>query len=216
MIRLRLILVLVFVCLPLLASFYSRIRAHGEASLDATNVPERLGNHRLRGETPLDEDVVEMLLAESYTMREYGDDSGSRVWLYLAFYSGDGTSGAHDPAVCYPAQGWDPSEPIELELGLPTGEKLTVKVMTAAQAGREEIVLYWFQPADRWPVRATAEHLSRVVDRLRGHPQYGFVRLSTQLLRSDVASRENAGARLAAIAVELAPWVRQAVSRPQS
>jgi EpsI family protein len=204
--------VLVFALLPLLASRVSTLRSSHARSYDARVLPDRLGEHRLRAEQPLDADVVAMLSPESYSMRVYADEAGSVVWIYVALYSGTGTSGAHDPTVCYPAQGWDAAAPEERELVLPTDEKLTVKLLAASQAGREELVLYWFQPAERWPAASSPEHLFRIVDRFAGHPQYGFVRLSTSLDTKGDGEREAAEARLTRMAVAAAPWIRKAVA----
>lgn len=212
MTRLRLALVLVFALLPLMASRVSTLRSSHARTYDARVLPDRLAEHRLRGERPLDEDVIAMLSPESYTMRVYADEAGSVVWIYVALYSGTGTSGAHDPTVCYPAQGWDAAAPEEREIEISPDEKLTVKLLAASQAGREELVLYWFQPAGRWPAPASPEHLLRILDRFEGNPQYGFVRLSTALGRKGDGSREAAEARLSRMAVEAAPWIRRAVA----
>ena len=211
MTRLRLTLVLVFALLPLVAARVSAIRSAQPRSYDARVLPERLGEHRLRGEQPLDADVVAMLSPESYSMRAYTDDAGGVVWAYVALYSGTETSGAHDPSVCYPAQGWDAAPPEDRELAVLPGEKLTVKLLAATQAGREELVLYWFQPAHRWPVAASPEHLLRILDRFEGRPQYAFVRLSTDLGTRGDGSRADAEALLARMAIEAAPWIRKAV-----
>jgi EpsI family protein len=214
--RVRLALVLLFALLPLVASRVSTLRSAHARSYDARVLPERLAGHRLRGEQPLASDVVTMLSPESYSMRVYTDDDGSVVWVYVALYSGTETSGAHDPTVCYPAQGWDAAAPEERELPLASDEKLTVKLLSASQAGREELVLYWFQPAGRWPAPASPEHLLRILDRFEGRSQYAFVRLSTDLGTQGDGSRAAAEARLARMAVEAAPWIRKAVDGPDA
>lgn len=205
---------LVFALLPLLASRVSTLRSSHAHHYEARVLPTLLAGHRLRGEQALEEDVVTMLAPESYSMREYVDDAGREVWVYVALYSGTGTSGAHDPTVCYPAQGWDAAAPEEHDLALSPDGTLTVKLLAASQAGREELVLYWFQPAARWPAPASPEHFLRIVDRFAGRPQYGFVRLSTSLGRKGDGSRAAAEERLAKVAVEAAPWIRTAVSGP--
>ncbi len=212
MTTLRLVLVLVFVSLPLLAERVVELRARSSHHYDARALPERLGEHRLIREQELVSDVATMLAPASYTMRLYSDDRDSSVWLYFAIYSGSGSTGAHDPAVCYPAQGWDASAPTESELTTEDGERIVVKSMQAALGGREERVLYWFQPAARWPTSSPREQILRMLDGLAGRAQYGFVRLSTQIDPSNEAARREADARLAAIALELGPSVRRAVT----
>lgn len=212
MTTLRLALVLVFVSLPLLAERLVDLRARSSHHYDARALPERLGEHRLVREQELAGDVAAMLAPASYTMRLYSDDRGSWVWVYFAIYTGSDSTGAHDPAVCYPAQGWDASAPTESELTAQDGARMVVKSMQAALGGREERVLYWFQPAARWPTSTPREQLLRMLDGLAGRAQYGFVRLSTQVDPPGEAARREADARLAALARELGPSVRQAVT----
>lgn len=209
---LRLALVLAFVLLPLAAERVVETRARSSRSYDARSLPDRLTGLRLIREDALEPEILSMLAPESYTLRVYGDDQDLAVWLYFAIYSGTDTTGAHDPAVCYPAQGWDASEPDELELALADGELMVVKSLSATLGGREERVLYWFQPASRWPTSTPREQIQRMADSLAGRSQYGFVRLSVQASRPGLEARREADARLEAIAIELGPAVRRAVT----
>ncbi|MEX2209205.1 MAG: exosortase C-terminal domain/associated protein EpsI [Myxococcota bacterium] len=212
MTRLRLVLVLAFVSLPLVAARVVDLRALAPHAWDARALPEQVAAHRLVREQPLDAEVESMLEPESYTMRLYADEHGSSVWLYFAIYSGTDTTGAHDPAVCYPAQGWDASAPEERPLELADGERMAVRAMGATLGGKEERVLYWFQPAARWPTFTPREQVQRILDGFAGHSQYGFVRLSTQVARPSAEERARADATLARVAAALAPAVRQAVT----
>jgi len=60
--------------------------------------------------------------------------------------------------------------------------------LTVHQGNDEQLVLYWFQPSERWPKGRFAEELARVTDAVAGRPQYGFVRLAT----SEVSERGRA------------------------
>jgi EpsI family protein len=207
-----LVLVLAFVSLPLVAARVVDLRAQAKHAWDAHALPEQLGAHRLVREQPLADDVVSMLEPESYSMRLYEDERGSSVWVYFAIYSGTDSTGAHDPAVCYPAQGWDASAPEERPIELADGERMAVRAMGATLGGKEERVLYWFQPASRWSTFTPREQVQRILDGFEGHSQYGFVRLSTQVTRPSQEERVQADARLADLARALAPAVRQAVT----
>jgi EpsI family protein len=211
--RLRLVLVLVFALLPLLASGFWRLGPPRATPLGEARMPDVLDGHRVRGEERLDPVVLSMLVPEWYAMRLYADDAGGSAWVYVALYAGHGEQGgAHDPAVCYPAQGWEASPAQETELSLGSDPKPVVKVLAAIQGGKEELVLYWFQPARRWPAHGVRELVLRMLDRLQGRPEYAFVRLSTQIDRYDPTSRPAAEKRLERLAAELAPWVRRVVS----
>ena len=205
-------LVLAFVSLPLVAARFVQLRTESTRGYDAGALPDRLAAHTLVREQKLEDEILSMLEPESYSMRLYADGDGSGVWVYFALYSGTDTTGAHDPAVCYPAQGWDASAPEERELVLPDGDRLSVRAMGASLGGKEERVLYWFQPAARWPTSTPREQVLRMLDGLAGRSQYGFVRLSTQASRPGVEAHQEADARLAELAAALAPAVRQAVT----
>ena len=205
-------LVLAFVSLPFVAARVVALRAGATHAYDAHLLPDRIASHHLVREQVLEPDILKMLEPESYSMRLYSNDQDSSVWLYFALYSGTTTTGAHDPAVCYPAQGWDAHTPVETSLVLPNGEQLAVKSMGASLGGKEERVLYWFQPAARWPTFTPREQLLRMWDGLAGRSRYGFVRLSSQVSQPGVEARSEVDAKLAEIALALAPSMRQAVT----
>ncbi len=212
MTKLRLALVLAFVSLPLLAARIVALRATAPRSFDAHSLPDRIAAHRLVHEQELEAETLAMLEPASYAMRLYSDDRDSSVWVYFAIYSGTDTTGAHDPTVCYPAQGWDTHTPQERVLVAADGESMSIKTMGASLGGKEERVLYWFQPAARWPTSTPREQLLRMWDGLAGRPQYGFVRLSSQVSQPGEEAIARVDARLAEIALALAPTVRQAVT----
>ena len=51
--------------------------------------------------------------------------------------------------------------------------------MRPLRDGRQQLVLYWIQPAYRQPTWWAKEQVLRIADALTGHDQYAFVRLST-------------------------------------
>lgn len=188
------------------------LRPGGMLRFDTDAMPTRLADHELRHEQRLENEVLLLLVPQWYTMRAYADDAGRVAWLYVALYSGSEPGGAHDPTVCYPAQGWEASSTVERELEISPGDRAVVRRMSATQGGREELVLYWFQPARRWPSHALPERVLRIFDRLQGRPEYAFVRVSAQLSRSSDGSAQAEEERLSRVAIAIAPWVRNAVS----
>jgi EpsI family protein len=198
-----LILIAALAQLPLTISL-ARGRSDGELRFDATSAPQDLAHYRAVGDSPLEPEVLEMLEPDSYVMRLYRSERGPDAWLYLAGYSATDSTGAHDPAVCYPSQGWDLQEVHTISIPLASGESFTAKVLLASQAGQQELVLYWFQPIGRWPQSAPWEQLMRAYDGFAGRPGYVFVRISTQF--NDLAQPT-----LLELAQHLAPWIRTAM-----
>jgi len=76
--------------------------------------------------------------------------------------------------------------------GVPLADSvlLRTKRLEAHQGSAKEAVLYWFQPARRWPVPGVGEQLMRIVDAVSGYPQYAFVRLSGPTDGGEVANRD--------------------------
>jgi len=142
--------------------------------------PEHVGPWRLTARGALSSEERAMLKPDSYLAWEFAADGRPRVSAYVALYRGpspDG-QGAHDPALCYPASGWEVLETRAVQIPLPRGGFLSGKLLRAHKGGDERLALYWFQPAGRWPRGQSFEQLARIGDALAGRPQFAFVRLS--------------------------------------
>lgn len=178
-----------------------------QITVDDDVIPKQLGDYVVVAEDRLDADVLEMILPEAYVMRLYhGQAENDLVWAYVSLYQGKGPVGAHDPSVCYPAQGWQILKSQGVDVEIENGDSIAARLLWTYKHGTEELVLYWFQPAGRWPVAGWKEDFLRVYDSLRRMPQYGFVRLSTRTANGD-RGREI----LVDLARELAPSVRGAL-----
>ena len=205
--RLRLLFVVFALLLPGTTLAFWVLGDPAGQRFSTAGLPETVGEYTVDREQALDRTALELLEPAAYTLRLYTrEDGGPAIWVYVALYPGRGAKGAHDPKVCYPSQGWDVNETEELEVERPEGESLTVQFLSAYQAGADEIALYWFQPAGRWPRSTWLENLLRPLDSLSGVPQYGFVRLSIR----DVDTVEGRAA-LEEFASGIAPAVRSLV-----
>jgi len=207
----RLAAVLVALLLPIATQHLIATRAEVVPRFDLDGLPARLGPLDLASEESLPDDVLAMVAPEAYSLRLYADAKGAGIWAYLAFYSGARALGAHDPEVCYPAQGWDIAALHSRDVALADGSVLTGKLLAANLGAQEELVLYWFQPAGRWPRRTPLELALRGIDALAGRARYAFVRLSTRVSIRDLAQRRAAEERLVEAARALAPSVRATV-----
>jgi EpsI family protein len=207
----RLILVSAALLVPIGTHHLVALRASAVHSFDLERIPAQLGSLDLSSEEELPPEVLELISPDAHTLRLYTGDRGAAVWAYLAFYSGTGPKGAHDPEVCYPAQGWDISALRNREVTLADGKSLAGKLLAANLGAQEELVLYWFQPAGRWPRRPPMELALRGIDVLEGRSRYAFVRLSTRIANADPAQQNAAEARLVDAARALAPAVRAAM-----
>jgi EpsI family protein len=201
----RLSSVLLALLVPLAALGYVLVGTpERDLSFDAQSIAPEVGRLQLAGSRRLSPEVFAMVEPADYAFRLYRESPADPgIWSYVAFYRGVDRSNAHDPDVCYPAQGWEIIGRRETRLRMPDRGELHATLLRAHLDGREERVLYWFQPTGRWPRGALAEDLLRVYDRLRGAPEYAFVRLSTR-----DATGEAPMERLRSFARVLAPLVR--------
>lgn len=190
---------------PLLAE-----RAQRTRDFDLARLPQRLGSLELAREATFSAAELAPISPDAYSLRLYADERGHAIWVYVGFYAGTGGGAAHDPKVCYPAQGWDIASASDREVALDDGEVLVGKLMAARTSAEEEVVLYWFQPEGRWPARTPLELVLRASDALRGRSRYAFVRLSTRIA-PDSSGENGAEAALVGASRALAASVRAAV-----
>jgi EpsI family protein len=178
------------------------------APVRAPQLAARVGPWTLVREERLSAEHFAMLEPDAYLWRLYEAPGRHPIWAYVALYGGRAgyEAGAHDPEVCYPAQGWEIVGVRDASVPLANGERLRAKLLDAQQGAREQEVLFWFQPAQRWPGRASLEQLERVLDAVAGRPQYAFVRLAAPVDEGDTAEAD-----LAEFAARIAWPIRDAL-----
>jgi EpsI family protein len=211
-VRGRLVAVALGFLLPALAlGAWLLLREPPEAPPGLARFPRAVGPWVLARQDALSADERAMLAPDSYLAWHYEADGRLPVSLYVALYraqSADGRSGAHDPALCYPASGWEVTQTREVAVGLPDGGAFPGKLLTAHLGNLERKTLYWFQPAARWPGAPLWEQFARIGDSLRGRSQFAFVRVSVPVELGDAAERD-----LLEFAREIGWPVRAALAR---
>lgn len=175
-------------------------------------VPARIGPWSGVADERLDDVIVAELAPSSYVARIYEADHKPRIALYAGFYAGRvGRSKApHDPEVCFPSAGWETLAARWIEIPTSVGDSFRARLLDTHQRSDRQLVLYWFQPAGRWPRGIFAEELLFLLDALAGRPQYGFVRLVAGV--PDASSRPAVLADLVAFAGGLAGPLRDVVT----
>ena len=211
--ELRLGLVLAFLALPIalpVAGGLARSRALG--AFELADAPRSLAGLASTGDSELDERVLREIEPSAYLMRSFSDGH-TQALAYVAFYTGFDSSGAHDPQVCYPSQGYDIGEIRDVAVELGDGTRVWSKLFRARRGAYEEVVLHWFQPLDRWPAPPRFEPWVRMFQAFRGRKAYAFVRVSVEVGAGGVAAAEERTLRMAS---ELAPWSRRVLARAHS
>ncbi|MBW2359369.1 MAG: EpsI family protein [Deltaproteobacteria bacterium] len=169
-------------------------------------VPDEVGPWRGVQDDVFSPEVVSRLGMDSYRLRQYAAPQQATIWLYVGMYGALRAGGGkyHDPAGCFPAQGWEVMDYQQLEIDMIGSGTLHSQIMEVQRGSERQSVLYWFQPFGRWPADRSAAELLRVFDAIRGSPEYAFVRLSAP---AGPTSERN----LVEFAAEIAPTVRAAV-----
>lgn len=98
--------------------------------------------------SPLGSPIIESLKLDDYVNNTYVSREG-RVSLYIGYYtSQEDVGAAHSPLVCYPGQGWQLSGGRNASAAIGS-YRIHFRQMIAAQGGRKELVIYWFQAYDK-------------------------------------------------------------------
>jgi EpsI family protein len=177
-------------------------------SVPPPSLPDRIGAWTATLEQTLDAEVYAQIEPDAYQIQRYEAPDRPPIWVYVGVYAGRAGSGkgAHDPEVCYPAQGWQIEHSQAAVIPMEDGKDLHAQQLRFSKGLAGQAVLYWFQPARRWPGTGGTEQLLRIRDALEGRPQYAFVRLSAP-------STGTPGSDLVEFAVEIAPAIRSLVDR---
>ena len=182
-----------------------------QLDFDFAEIPQEIGSWTRTGESRFDDTDLRLVRPDEYKLWRYSGPQGSPIFVYIALYRGLGDYGAHSPESCYPSQGWEVSRSRTEVLPVSPDGVLRVRIIEAERAGQKELVLFWFQHAERWPLSAGLEQLVRVYDTIRGQPQYAFIRLSVPILGD--ADYQHA---LESLASALAPTVRHVLEKARA
>jgi len=177
--------------------------ALGAGSLDA--FPAELDGWRSE-DRQFDDVVYKELSADATLLRRYSRADGASVWLVIVYHENE-RYGAHDPVVCYTAQGWALRDQGTVTLAHEAGE-FDVNWMVMAAGGEERMVLYWWYTAGDLATADRSEFMKRMAAAgMRSNTTFGaFVRVST-----DIADRQYRPALV--LAQEFAEAAQPEISR---
>jgi len=92
---------------------------------------------------PIGPDIEAVLNVNQYINREYIDDSGRSVWLFVGYFTSQkfGT-GIHSPRNCLPGSGWEIVN--RSCVPLPGDSSLSVNRMDIVRGDSRQVMYYWF------------------------------------------------------------------------
>lgn len=165
-------------------------------------LPYELGSYR-GVESPVGENVEEMLRADFNVQREYLHPFGQVVWLYVGYYGTErGGTPEHTPRTCYVAHDWEVLDERTVATDPETGHR-AVELLVESR-GQQQLVLFWYRSYRASGLLSTAAlQLDHVLGRLSdGRGDGALVRLSTPLIGIE---RSAARGMLASFARQLEP-----------
>jgi len=137
----------------LLATFGVRTRLGASPLVRLTkpfdSFPDQVGTWHLQGQAVLSADVLGVLKADDYMVRDYARPGGQQAQLFVAYYrSQHAGESMHSPKNCLPGSGWEPvmSDEVPLAAG---GHGAMINRYEVENAGDRAMILYWYQAQSR-------------------------------------------------------------------
>jgi exosortase D (VPLPA-CTERM-specific) len=150
---------------------------------------------------------MEGLYFSDYLLADYQGRENRPVNLYVAYYESQRKAESiHSPETCLPGSGWEFKNAAKKTLALDAASGKTMTIMAASMenAGRKQVVYYWFAQRGRVNTSLTEVKLYNFWDALTRHRTDGaLVRLITPVLGSE--SPEQADERLQQFTREILP-----------
>lgn len=160
------------------AIIYLKVFATIEAvplSANIDNFPKQIGLFTMTGSSALTEEVLQELQVSSYINREYRNNDGYQLSLYLGYYE-EQREGAmiHSPRNCMPGSGWNPVETSVVTITI-SGTDQSYKVNRILfQKGMDKILMhYWYQGRNRIVANEYIDRLFLILDSILQHRSEG-------------------------------------------
>jgi EpsI family protein len=113
--------------------------------------PTTVGEWQAGRGTIFSADILSQLMLRDYVMRDYGDERGRNVNLYIAYWDTQRKGAAmHSPKNCLPTAGWEPVEASVVTIPLsPPHSPITVNRYLIQKDRDQQVVLYWYHAQGR-------------------------------------------------------------------
>jgi EpsI family protein len=107
--------------------------------------PGAVSQWRMTGESQLSSEVQTVLKASDILMRQYTNEQGEKVDIYIGYHDGGkGTGEIHSPKHCLPGSGWLELSSSRTQIPA-AGEKLNLVRAIYQKGDSRQLFLYWFQ-----------------------------------------------------------------------
>jgi len=147
-----------------------------------SSFPRSVGAWKSAVDIPLSQDVLDVLGAGDFLLRDYQDvESRARVTLFLAYFPSQRTQDTiHSPQNCLPGAGWSPVRADRITVTADGHAPFSANRYLVAKGQERHLVLYWYWAHDRGMASEYAAKFYLVADSIRMHRTDGsLVRIST-------------------------------------
>jgi EpsI family protein len=112
------------------------------------NFPASVGAWTLESQPRMTSDVLGVLKADDYLLRNYRNAQGQPANFFVAYYRSQHAGEAmHSPKNCLPGSGWEPILDDTVPLAA-AGEGVAINRYVVENSGDRQLVLYWYQAQD--------------------------------------------------------------------
>ena len=174
------VLTLLFVLTSLFIYWEPSSRA-GKKDRPLSHALSDIEGWKSNGVIPLEKEIVKALELDEFANQGYSNGQETIV-LYIGYYLSKKKLGAaHDPLVCFPGQGWTPSETREgkLILSQTNIDFISYSSMTVEKGLKKEFIIYWFQSYDKGVANTLSQKIVSFKQRFQQKPEdNAFVRIS--------------------------------------
>jgi EpsI family protein len=136
----------------LLATFGVRARLGASPTVPLQQPLERfpatVGSWKLESQPQMSSDVLAVLKADDYLLRNYHNAQGQQANFFVAYYRSQRSGEAmHSPKNCLPGSGWEPILDDTVPLAA-AGPGVAINRYVVENSGDRQLVLYWYQAQD--------------------------------------------------------------------
>lgn len=140
--------VLFLLCATLVASKVNEPRTPEYLVESLDSIPLQIANFTGSANPPLDQAILDKLLADNYLSRTYRK-AGIMADLFIAFYARQRAGESmHSPKHCLPGAGWEIWNYGSTEVPV-NGRGVKVNQYSISHEGDRRLVLYWYQSKGR-------------------------------------------------------------------
>ena len=131
--------------------------------------PASVGGWTMTQDIAVDPDALAMLGPDDILNRVYRLPSGEELTLFFSYYKTQHRSrNAHDPKVCLPGAGWNPTESTVIEIPVAGGgPAIGANRYVITRGGSTAVVIYWFQTHTGGVAKEQSLRLGKLIQTIR-------------------------------------------------